>query len=130
MLRGFIRKFIAVAALVALLSPVASNLAGLVYASQLPMCCNTNYCPLHHSNRSNSQKGSPCPGKDMPGQSSSIRACDSSPNPIVGTEAYVLVTPVSLRAPITTEVAYGFIAHFVPSLAAIPLTPPPRTVQI
>jgi len=127
MLRAFVHKVAAVAALAALLSPVASNLAGIVYAAQLPECCITNYCPLHHNNRSNPQKGSPnCPGKN--GQGSSVRACDSAP-PIVGTAAYVLATPLPLCVPVTAEVASGFVATFVPSFAAIPLTPPPRTVQ-
>jgi len=130
MLGRFFRKFAAVTALVALLLPVASTLAGLAYAAELPACCNTNYCPLHHNNRSNSQKdSSDCPGKGMPGQGPSVRACDTAPNPIVGTSEFVLVKPLSLRAAITTEVAFSFVAPFVPSFTAIPLTPPPRTIH-
>src|SRR5215472_14392113 len=85
MLGRLFRKFVAVLALLALLLPVASTLAGTITTAGVPVCCNTNYCPLHHSSRSNPQKDGPnCPGKNVPGPSSTIRACDSTPNPIVG----------------------------------------------
>jgi len=130
MLGRLFRKFVAVLALLALLLPVASTLAGTITTAGVPVCCNTNYCPLHHSSRSNPQKGGPnCPGKNVPGPSSTIRACDSTPNPIVGTAAFVLATPVTLRAPVAIEAAYILPSHAVVSFVAIPSTPPPRTVQ-
>jgi hypothetical protein len=131
MLRKLLRKFAAVLALLALLLPVVSTLAGTISAADLPACCNTNYCPLHHNDRSNSQKdSSDCPGKNMPGQrSSTVRACDPAPSAIVGTSLFVLVTPLVLRSPATDEAAYALPSHSVASFAAIPLTPPPRTVQ-
>lgn len=131
MLRDISRKFGAVAALLALVLPIVSTLAGTISAAGLPVCCNTSYCPLHHNSKSNSQKDRPdCPGKNMPGQSSSaIRACDSAPNAIVGAPLFVLVTPTVLRAPATNEAAYVLPSHSAASFVAIPLTPPPRTVQ-
>ena len=131
MFPGVLRKFGAVAALLALLLPIAFALAGTIAAADLPACCNTNYCPLHHNGRSNSQKDSPdCPGKNMTGQSSStVRACDPAPNAIVGTSLFVLVPPLALRFPATDEAAYVLPSHSVASFAAIPLTPPPRTIQ-
>jgi len=131
MSRSFMRKFAAVLALLALLLPVVSTLAGTISAAGVPVCCNTNYCPLHRSSGNNSQKGAPdCPGKNMPGQSSStVRACDSAPTAIVGTALFVLVTPTPLRAPVAVEAAYVPPSHCVASFVGMPLTPPPRTVQ-
>lgn len=125
------RKLAAIAALLALVQPVFSSLAGTIFAADLPVCCNTDYCPLHHNSKSNSQKDRPdCPGKNMPGQNSSaIRACDSAPNAIVGAPFFVLVTPIVLRAPATNEAAYVLPSHSAASFVAIPLTPPPRIVQ-
>ncbi len=130
MVRGLLRKLAALLALVALLLPVLSTFAAMISAAGLPVCCNTNYCPLHHNSGSNSQKSGPdCPGKNMPGQSSSsVRACDSAPNPIVGTAPFVLVSPVVLRAPIVVEKANVVPSQSVTSFVAIPLTPPPRAV--
>lgn len=126
-----LRKFAAIVALLALILPIVSTLAGTISAADLPVCCNTNYCPLHHNGRSDSHKDNPdCPGKNMPGQSSSsVRACDPAPNPIVGTALFVLVAPLVLRAPADDEAAYVVPSHSFASFLAIPLTPPPRVVQ-
>jgi hypothetical protein len=131
MLRVVLRKFAAVVALSALLLPFVSALAGSVAAADLPACCNTNYCPLHHNGRNSSQKTTPeCPGKNMPGQNSStVRGCDSAPNAVVGTALFVLVAPLVLRAPAADEAAYVLPSRFFASFAVIPLTPPPRTVH-
>ena len=131
MLREILRKFGAVAALLALVLPIVSTLAGTIAAADLTACCNTNYCPLHHNNRSNSNKDSPdCPGKSMPGQSTStIRACDSAPNAIVGTALFVLVAPPALRAPAAVDTAVVFPFVSAVSFVSIPLTPPPRAVR-
>lgn len=131
MFRTVLRKSAAIAALLALLLPIVSTLAGTIAAADLRACCNTNYCPLHHNSKNNSQKDRPdCPGKNMPGpDSSAMRACDSAPNAIVGTSVFVLVTPLVLRAPAADEAAYVLPSHSFSSFLAIPLTPPPRTVQ-
>ena len=125
------RKLAAIAALLALVLPVFSTLAGTISAADLRACCKTNYCPLHHNSRNNSQKDRPdCPGKNMPGPgSSAMRACDSAPNAIVGAPFFVLVTPIVLRALATNEAAYVLPSHSAASFVAIPRTPPPRTVQ-
>jgi hypothetical protein len=126
-----VRKFEAIAALLALLLSTVSTLAGTLSASELPACCNTDYCPLHHNAKNSPQKDSPnCPGKNMPGQGgSTIRSCDSAPNPIVGTALFVLITPVALCVPVTVETACVLPPPSISSFMAIPLTPPPRSVR-
>jgi hypothetical protein len=46
--RGIPRKFLAVTALFALLAVTTPALADSLSASDLPACCKTSYCPLHH----------------------------------------------------------------------------------
>jgi hypothetical protein len=127
-LREILRKLAAIAALLALLLPGVSTLADTLSAGDLPACCNTAYCPVHHHQMSNLHKDkSNCGAMGMPGQSScSMRACDATPNPIVGTAAFILVTPIGLRGPAVTEAAPGLASQFFPYVATIPLTPPPR----
>jgi hypothetical protein len=128
-LREAVRKFAAMAALLALLLPGVSALAETLSAAGLPACCNTAYCPVHHRQKSNLQKDkSNCAAVGMPGQDDcSMRACDSAPNPIVGTAAFVLITPIALRGPAVAEAAPASVTRFFPFVATIPLTPPPRT---
>jgi hypothetical protein len=128
-LRKAARHLAAFAALLALLLPGFSGLAGTLSAADLPACCNTIYCPVHHRQMSNLQKDkSNCDAMGMPWQNDcSMRACDAAPNPIVGTAAFVLVTPLALRGPAVAEAAPSLAAQFFPYVAAIPLTPPPRT---
>jgi hypothetical protein len=128
-LRKIVRKLAAVAALLALLLPGVSALGETFSAADLLACCNTSYCPVHHRQGRNLQKDkSNCDAKGIPGQTDcSMRACDAAPNPIVGTAAFVLVTPVSLRGPAIAEATPAVASLFFPYVAAIPLTPPPRT---
>ena len=128
-MRKAARHLAAFAALLALLLPGFSGLAETLSAAGLPECCNTIYCPVHHRQMSNLQKDkSNCDAMGMPGQNDcSMRACDAAPNPIVGTAAFVLVTPLALRGPAVAEAAPSLAAQFFPYVAAIPLTPPPRT---
>jgi len=123
-----VRKFAAVVALLALLLPCVSALAETLSAADLPACCNTTYCPVHHRQGRNLQKDkSNCDTFGMPGQNDcSMRACDAAPNPIVGTTAFVLVTPIGLRGPASTEDTPALASQFFPYVATIPLTPPPR----
>jgi hypothetical protein len=129
-LRETIRKLAAIAALLALLLPCVSVLAETLSASELPACCNTAYCPVHHRHGRNLQKDkSNCDAIGMPGQNDcSMRACDAAPNPIVGTVAFVLVTPVALRVPAIAEATPALTSQFFPYVASIPLTPPPRAL--
>jgi hypothetical protein len=128
-LRETLRKLAAIAALLALLLPGVSVLAETLSTDDLPACCNTAYCPLHHPQGHNLQKDkSNCDAMGYPGQNDcSMRACDAAPNPAVGTAAFVLVTPVTLRGPAIAEPTAALPSQFYPYVAAIPLTPPPRT---
>jgi hypothetical protein len=128
--REIVRKLAAMAALLALLLPGVSGLSETLSAADLPACCNTVYCPVHHREMSHLQKDkSNCHAIGMPGQNDcSMRACDAAPNPIVGTAAFILVTPVALRGPAVAEAAPALASQFFPYVGTIPLTPPPRTL--
>jgi hypothetical protein len=126
--RGAIRKFAAVAGLVALLLPCAFMLAETLSASDLPACCNTAYCPLHHRQMSELQKDkNNCGAMGAAGQNNcSMRACDAAPTPMVGTFTFVLVTPVILRVPALAEATAVLASQSFPFVAAAPSIPPPR----
>jgi hypothetical protein len=128
-LRKIVHKLAAIAALLSLLLPGVSALADTISAADLLACCNTSYCPVHHRQARSLQKDkSNCDAKGIPGQTDcSMRACDAAPNPIVGIAAFVLVTPVALRGPAIAEATPALASLFFPYVAAIPLTPPPRT---
>jgi hypothetical protein len=130
-LLGVKRKFAAVAALLALLLPGVSSLAETLSASDLPACCNTSYCPMHHRNMGDLRRDkNKCGAMGGPGQRDcSMRACDSAPNPVVATNVFVLLTPLGLRAPVAAEAAPATASQFFTYVPAIPLTPPPRTLQ-
>jgi len=124
-----VRKLAAMAALVVLLLPGVSALAETLSAADLPACCNTAYCPVHHRQGRNLQEDkSNCGATGMGGHNNcSMRACDSAPNPMVGTATFVLVTPVALRGPAIAEAVPVLASLFFPYVAAVPLIPPPRT---
>ncbi|MGA7795105.1 MAG: hypothetical protein WCA19_18865 [Candidatus Acidiferrales bacterium] len=128
-MREILRKFAAIAALLALLLPGVSALAETLSAADLPACCDTAYCPVHHRQGRNLQGDkSNCDAMGIPGQNDcSMRACDSAPKPMVGTAAFVLVTPVALREPAVAEAASALAPLFFPYVATIPPIPPPRT---
>ena len=127
-LRNGIRKLAAVAALVALLLPCVSALAGTLSAADLPACCNTIYCPLHHRQMSELQRDkSDCDAMGVGQKDCSLRACDAAPNPIVGTAVFILVIPDAMRGPAVAEGAPAVASQFFPYVSAIPVTPPPRT---
>lgn len=128
-MRETLRKLAAIAALVGLLLPGVSALAETISATDLPACCNTAYCPMRHRQGRNLQEDkSNCDAMGMAGHNNySMRACDSAPNPIVGSAAFVLVTPVALRGPAIAEAASALASLFFPNVATIPPIPPPRT---
>jgi hypothetical protein len=128
-LRKIVRKLAAIAALLALLLPGVSALAETLSAADSLACCNTAYCPVHHRQGRNLQEDkSNCDAMGIPGHNNcSMRACDSAPNPIVASAAFVLVTPVALRGPANAEAAPAPASLFFPYVAAIPQIPPPRT---
>ena len=125
-----VRRLAAIAALLALLLPGVSALAESPSAADLPSCCHTIYCPVHHRQMSNLQKDkSNCDGIGMPGQNDcSMRACDAAANPIVGIAPFVLVTPAALRRPAVAQAALTLAPQFFPFVTTIPLTPPPRAL--
>ena len=127
-MREAVRRLAAITALLALVLPGVSVLAESLSAADLPTCCNTIYCPVHHRQMSNLQKDkSNCDGIGMPRQNDcSMRACDAAPNPIVGIAPFVVVTPVALRRPVVAPAAVALAAQFFPFVATLPLTPPPR----
>jgi len=128
-LRAILGKFAAVAALLALFLPGVSSLAEALSAANLPACCTTAYCPVHHRQLSALQKDKGnCDSIGMPGQNDcSMRACDSAPRPVVGTTAYLLATSLVLRGPVAQGAAISVASQFFPFAVTIPLTPPPRT---
>lgn len=125
---GIPRKIAAIAALLAMLLPGLSTLAETLSAANLPACCNTTYCPLHHHDSRSLQKDkSDCNAKGVPVQQDcSMRACDTPQTPAVGTSLFVLTVPVSLTAPAAAEPSVSTAALFSPFAFAVPLTPPPR----
>jgi len=127
-LQKVIRKFAALVALLALLLPSISAFADTLSASNLPACCNTAYCPLHHRQMSDVQKDKNiCGAMGAPGQQDcSMRACDAAPSPVVGNALFVLVTPVALRAPAIAEATISLALQHFPIVTTIPLTPPPQ----
>lgn len=129
-MRAIVHKFAAIAALVALLLPGVSALAETLSAGDLPACCNTAYCPLHHRQMSDVQKDkSECGAMGAPGQRDcSMRACDAAPSPVVGTALFVLVTPLALRAPAVAEATTALAPQYFPYIVAMPLTPPPQNL--
>jgi hypothetical protein len=129
-LQKVIRKFAAIAALLALFLPGVSALAETISAGNLPACCNTIYCPLHHRQMSDVQRDKRnCDAMGATGQQDcSMRACDAAPNPAVGTAPFILVAPVALRGPSVAGAAPALGSQFLPYVTAIPLTPPPRTL--
>jgi hypothetical protein len=128
-MRGIGRKFVAVAALLALLLPAFSVLAETIAAADALACCGTTFCPVHHRQMRDLQRDkSNCASMGIPGQQDcSMRACDAAPNPAVGTTVFVLVAPVALSGPAVAEGAPVLASEFTHSVASIPLTPPPRT---
>lgn len=129
-MREIVRKLAAAAALLALLLPGISALSESLAAADLPACCNTTYCPVHHRQGRNLQKDkSNCDALGVPRQKDcSMRACDPAPNPIVGTVPFVLVTPVALRRPAIAEATPVMASPFFPYVVTIPLIPPPRNL--
>jgi hypothetical protein len=128
-LQILVRKFAATVALLALLLPGVSALAETLSASDLPACCNTSYCPLHHHDANSLQRDRKnCDGAGSPDRKDcSMRACDAVSKPIVGSALFVLVTPIAFRGPAPAEVDFSFATLVVPFVTSLPLTPPPRT---
>jgi hypothetical protein len=124
------RKLAAVTAVLALLLSGLSAIAETLSAADLPACCNTAYCPVHHRQGRDLQKDkSDCAGMGAPGQNScSMRGCDAAPKPLVGTSSFLLVEPYAIHGLALAESALATGSRFLPYAPSIPLTPPPRTL--
>ena len=129
-LQQFARKFKAVAALSVLLAASIPSLTESLSASNLPACCNAVFCPMHHRQVRELQKNrSNCDAHSNPMRNDcSMRACDTTPSPVVGTGPFVLATPLAMRYPASAEPARIQAPRFFPFILSIPLTPPPRTL--
>jgi hypothetical protein len=129
-LRQVARKLQAVAALIGLLVATVPLLAESLSASSLPACCNTVYCPVHHHQAHQLQADkSICDSQgSFAGNDCAMRACDTAPNPAVGTLPFVLTAPLAMRGPAIAEPARVQAPRFFPLVVSIPLTPPPRTL--
>lgn len=125
-----LRKLAASTLLLAMLLPSPALLAGALLAADLPACCNTSYCPLHHRQASDLQRDkSLCGSMGIAGHMDcSMRACDAAPTPAVSAVIFVLVTPVALRAPSAAEAVATPSVQSTPSVHEFPSTPPPRPV--
>jgi hypothetical protein len=125
-----LRKFLAILALSTLLLASLPALAESLSASELPACCNTVYCPLHHRQGGNLQqdKGNCDAQGHSAGNGYSMRACDTPPNPVAGTALFVLVAPVAIAYRAIAEPAPIHVSLSFPIHLNLPSTPPPRTL--
>lgn len=123
-----LRKLAASTLLLVMLLPSPALLAGALLAADLPACCNTSYCPLHHRQASDVERDKHlCGSMSIPGHTDcAMRACDAAPSPAVSAVIFVLVTPVALRAPSAAEAVATPSLQSSPSAPASLLTPPPR----
>jgi hypothetical protein len=124
------RKLQAIAALIALLLGGVPTLADSLSTPDLSSCCTTLYCPLHHRQAEDLQRDkSIC---DTQGHSAendcSMRACDSAPNPAVGSALFVLAAPMSISYRPIAEPVLALDSEFFPFHLNLPTTPPPRTL--
>jgi len=124
------RKLLAVAALFALLAANIPALAGSLSAADPASCCNTVYCPLHHSQGRNMQKDKTnCDSHGKTGAAdSSMRACDDTAHQVTGDAPFTLTAPVTIFYEAPTQPAPLSHAGFFPFVVSLPSTPPPRTL--
>lgn len=129
-LRDIPRKLLAVAALLALLAASTPALAESLSASDLPACCNAAYCPMHRRQVRDMQTDkSDCGAHGKAGSADcSMRACDPAPKLAVGTALFTLAAPITISYEATVQAAPLWLSSFVPFVASLPSTPPPRTL--
>jgi hypothetical protein len=129
-LRDISRRLLAVTALVALLAANTPALADSLSAANPAACCNTVYCPLHHSQGRNIQKDKAnCDSHGKTGAADSLmRACDDTAHQVMGDAPFTLTAPVTIFYETMTEPAPLSLAAFFPFVISLPSTPPPRTL--
>jgi hypothetical protein len=130
-LRDISRKLLAIAALFALLAANTPALAESLSAANPAACCDTVYCPLHHSQGRNMQKDKAnCDSHGKTGATdSSMRACDDTAHQVIGDAPFALTAPVTIFYETMTEAAPMSLAAFFPFVVSLPSTPPPRTLS-
>ena len=124
------KRFLIAASLFALLTASVPGLAESLSTSNLPACCNSVYCPMHHRQvRDLDQDKNNCGAQGQrDGNDCSMRACDTSPNIALGTAPFVLAAPVEISYLMNSEPAPIQISGFLPFHLNVPSTPPPRTL--
>jgi hypothetical protein len=129
-LRDILRKVLAITALFALLAANTPALANSLSAADSAACCNTVYCPLHHSQGRNMQKDkADCDTHGNTGAAdSSMRACDDTAHQVMGDAPFRLTAPVTFLYETMTEPAPVSLAGFFPFVVSLPSTPPPRAL--
>jgi len=127
-LKDIPRKLLAITALFALLAASTPALAESLTASDSLVCCKTAYCPVHHRQIRDIQKDkNNCDAQGKPaGSDCSMRACDPTPNPAVGTAPFTLAAPITILYEATTQPAPVSLSAFAPYVVSHPSTPPPR----
>jgi hypothetical protein len=123
-----IRRLLATIGLLTLVFSGFSTLAETLCAADVPVCCNTDYCPLHHSpSRKSGAAQTNCDAMRIPGQTDcSMRACDSVQNVAVRTTDFAPVATLDIHGPAVAEATSTSRIPLLPDVAAMPATPPPR----
>jgi hypothetical protein len=118
-------------ALLALLTASIPALADSLSAVDLPACCNTSYCPVHHRQTREMQTDkSLCDTHSKTGATnSSMRACDDTPHQAIGSAPFTLTAPVRIFYEATAQAAPSSQAGFFPFVISLPSTPPPRALS-
>lgn len=123
-----IRKLLATIGLLTLVFSGFSTLAETLCAADVPVCCNTDYCPLHHTpSRKSGAAHTNCDAMRIPGQTDcSMRACDSAQNVAVRSTDFAPVATLYVRGLAIAEAAPISRTPLLPHLTTLPATPPPR----
>jgi len=121
------KKILGIAALIALLTASTPALAEALAGSNIPACCNTAMCPLHHHQDPSAQGMSDCAGKSQ-GAGSSMRACDPSPDQALELAPYMPIAPITIFHEMAKQYAAISLSFFFPIVVSLPSTPPPRTL--
>jgi hypothetical protein len=121
------KKFLGIAAMLALLTASTPALAEAISGPSTPACCNTAMCPLHRHQGRNAQDMSDCAGKSQDA-GSSMRACDASPDQALEIAPYMFVAPFTVFREMTKQSAAISLSLFFPVVVSLPSTPPPRTL--